>query len=123
MRLEVLHVADCPNVSTLLQRLSEVTELPVSTHQIETEAEAVQFGMAGSPTLLIDGLDPFATPGERAGSVSCRLYRDQDNRIVPVPPVEQLRDAIAAAGQPSVLSPRQVPGQILEQAEAEELDT
>jgi hypothetical protein len=79
--------------------------------------------MAGSPTLLIDGLDPFATPGERAGSVSCRLYRDQDDRIVPVPPVEQLRDAFAAAGQPSVLSPRQVPGQILEQAEAEELDT
>jgi hypothetical protein len=100
MRLEVLHVADCPNVSTLLQRLSEVTELPVSTHEIETEAEAVQFGMGGSPTLLINGLDPFPTPGQRTGAISCRLYRDQDNRIVPVPPVEQLRDAIAAAGQP-----------------------
>ena len=31
--------------------------------------------MNGSPTLLVDGIDPFAGPGQLA-SVSCRLFRD-----------------------------------------------
>lgn len=49
--------------------------------------------MAGSPTLLVDGVDPFAA-GECACGVSCRLYRDDDGRMVSAPSVEQLRVAI-----------------------------
>lgn len=33
--------------------------------------------MTGSPTLLIDGVDPFAAPGLTAG-LSCRLYTTDD---------------------------------------------
>jgi hypothetical protein len=101
MNLEVLHGPDCPNLTPLLERLVEVTDLPVATRVIETDADAAAFGMAGSPTLLIDGVDPFTTPGQCECGVSCRLYRDQDGRIVPAPSVEQLRAAITAAGQPS----------------------
>jgi hypothetical protein len=32
--------------------------------------------MAGSPTLLIDGVDPFAMAGQ-AWNLSCRLYADE----------------------------------------------
>ena len=34
--------------------------------------EAARYGMQGSPTILIDGRDPFAEPGA-AASLSCRL--------------------------------------------------
>jgi alkylmercury lyase-like protein len=94
MRLEVLHVPDCPNLLPLLERLAQVTDLPVVTRVIETDADATQFGMAGSPTLLVDGVEPFAAAGECECGVSCRLYRDDDGRIVPAPSVEQLRVAI-----------------------------
>ncbi|HEY0690984.1 MAG TPA: hypothetical protein VGD71_18340 [Kribbella sp.] len=95
MKLEVLHVPDCPNLPPLLERLGQVTDLPVTTRVIESDTDAARFGMAGSPTLLIDEVDPFAAAG--ACGVSCRLYRDDGGRIVAAPSVEQLRDAITAA--------------------------
>jgi hypothetical protein len=100
MKLEVLHVPDCPNLPPMLERLGEVTDLPVATRVIESDGDAARLGMAGSPTLLIDGVDPFTASGQCECGVSCRLYRDQDGRIVPAPSVEQLRDAITAANQP-----------------------
>lgn len=62
LRLEVLHVPDCPNLRPLLDRLRQVTGLEVYTREISTTEEAVALGMAGSPTLLINGVDPFAEP-------------------------------------------------------------
>jgi len=97
LTLEVLHVPDCPNLLPMLEGLREVTDIPVTTREVDTDAEATALGMAGSPTLLINGIDPFAEPGGRAGGVSCRLYRDE-HRIVPAPSLAQLRDAITAAG-------------------------
>jgi hypothetical protein len=94
--LEVLHVPDCPNVPRLLQRLREVTELPVVTRSIRSIAEAEAAGMAGSPTLLVDGRDPFRVErdGGRACGLACRLYRDERGRAVPVPSIAQLRAAL-----------------------------
>lgn len=97
MRLEVLHVPDCPNLPPLLDRLAEASDLPVATREIDTEDDAAQFGMAGSPTLLVDGVDPFALPGQQAYGLSCRLYRGDDGRIVSAPTVDQLREVIKGA--------------------------
>lgn len=41
--------------------------------------------MAGSPTLLINGVDPFAVRGHCDCSVSCRRYRDERGRPYPRP--------------------------------------
>lgn len=103
LRLEVLHVVDCPNLAPMLDRLHEVTDLAVMTREVSSTAEATASGMAGSPTLLINGIDPFATPGQRDFGVSCRLYRDEQGRIVPAPSVDHLRDAITASatGEPA----------------------
>ena len=108
MKLEVLHVPDCPNLSPMLERLAQVTDLPVATRVIDSDAEAARFGMAGSPTLLIDGVDPFTSPDRCEWGVSCRLYRDENGRIVSAPSVEQLRDAISAARQAQPPTPGEV---------------
>jgi hypothetical protein len=92
--LEVLHVPGCPNMAPLLERLRQVTRLTVTTREISSEAEAEAFGMAGSPTLLVDGRDPFADPAAGRG-IACRIYRDEHGEAAPVPSVTQLRNAMA----------------------------
>jgi hypothetical protein len=109
VNLEVLHVAQCPNLTAMLQRLGQATDLPVTTREISTATEASAFGMAGSPTLMINGADPFTTANHTDGALACRLYRDENGQPVPVPSLAQLRDAIAAASDP----PTDEPGDLL----------
>lgn len=104
LQLEVLHVRECPNLQPLLDRLHQACDVEVSTREISTQDEATAVGMAGSPTLLINGADPFAESGQRDFRLSCRLYRDPDGRIVPVPTVEELRTKIAEAATSSTSS-------------------
>src|SRR5699024_5336838 len=67
-------------------------------HQlIETHEEAVRLGFNGSPTILIDGTDPFAEDGAPAG-LACRVFRTLDGRSGP-PTGEQLRTALAVAAK------------------------
>jgi hypothetical protein len=113
MKLEVLHVTDCPNVRPMLDRLDEATDLPVATREVTTDTEAARLGMHGSPTLLINGIDPFASSDQGASGLSCRLYHDQERRIVRAPSVDQLRDAIAAAEEPTPGPPPIEPGEVL----------
>lgn len=87
MRLEVLHVPDCPHLQAMLDRLAQVTDAPVTTRLIETTADAERYGMTGSPTLLVNGADPFSADGKP--SMSCRLGG--------APSIEELRSVTAAA--------------------------
>jgi|SRR5580698_7115965 hypothetical protein len=100
MQVTVLAVPGCPHLPVLKERLAEAFDgLPgvsVSCQVIATEEEAARCGMHGSPTILIDGIDPFAVPGQPA-SVSCRLYRDSDGRIGGAPSVSQLHRALTTA--------------------------
>jgi hypothetical protein len=100
MHVTVLAVPECPHLPVLDARLAEALDglsaVTVSSRLIAAEEEAARSGMHGSPTILIDGLDPFAGPGQPA-SVSCRLYRDSDGWTGGAPSVRQLRSALAAA--------------------------
>jgi len=107
--LTVLHVPDCPNLDPLMTRLRQVTDLPVTVREISAEAEAVTAGMNGSPTLLINGIDPFVEPGRARAGVSCRLFRDQHGRLVPIPDASQLREAIAAGSDSATRSASTLP--------------
>jgi hypothetical protein len=107
MHLTVLAMPECPNAPVLDDRLGVVLDgragVSVSHQVISDKGEAARWGMRGSPTLLIDGTDPFAEPGQ-APSLSCRVYRDEDGELCGVPSVGQLRQVIeqamaTAAGQ------------------------
>jgi hypothetical protein len=69
MQLTVLAVPGCPNAPVLKDRLTAVLEGRADVwvlHQVVSdEGEAARWGMQGSPTLLIDGADPFAERGSR----------------------------------------------------------
>ncbi|MGW1073025.1 hypothetical protein [Streptomyces sp. NPDC002537] len=104
MRVEMLTVPDCPNGPVLRERLALAlagrTDVEFTEHVVDDQAEAERRGMHGSPTLLVDGHDPFAAPGA-AASVSCRLYRGADGRVDGAPSIEELRrvlDAPATGG-------------------------
>jgi len=70
--------------------------VPVAYEVISDESQAVSSGMRGSPTLLINGADPFATPGQLP-AMSCRLYRDDSGQAAGAPSVTQIRLAIERA--------------------------
>jgi len=101
VRLEILHVPQCPNVALLDQRLDDALAGhpgPVErSHRIVEDLQtAAAAGMTGSPTLLVDDTDPFGQLGV-APSVSCRLYRGDDGRIQGAPSVAALRRALGLA--------------------------
>jgi len=110
MQLTVLAVPGCPNAPVLGGRLAAAVDgragVSVSCQVISDEGEAAQWGMHGSPTLLIDGVDPFAGP-EQPPSMSCRLYRDDNGQLSGTPSVSQLRQAIdqalVTAPQPKII--------------------
>jgi hypothetical protein len=106
VKVTIVHVPDCPNLGVLRRRLALVLigreDVAVFSHVVDTAERAEQWAMAGSPTVLIDGRDPFAEPGQ-AASLSCRLYRDEAGGPACAPSLAQLRDALngpmdAAAG-------------------------
>ena len=100
MELTLLTVSDCPHAAAFEERLTAALAgrpgTVVRRRQIADEREAAQAGMAGSPTLLINGTDPFAAPGQVPG-LSCRLYRDAAGRPAGAPSAEDLRRALEQA--------------------------
>jgi hypothetical protein len=101
VELVLLTVPDCPNAAAFEKRLAAALAghpaAVVRRRVVGDEREAAAAGMHGSPTLLIDGSDPFAAPGQLP-SLSCRLYRGATGQAGPVPSVEELRRVLAAAG-------------------------
>jgi hypothetical protein len=78
VRIEILYVTGCPNLAVARARVEEALEdsgLSALVEEVEivTQADAERFGMHGSPTILMDGHDPFRLTGEP--SLACRLYR------------------------------------------------
>lgn len=101
MQLTVLAVPGCPNARMLEQRLAGLLagrpEVTVTRRVISDAAEAARWGMRGSPTLLVDGQDPFAEPGS-AAVLACRLYPAGEGRLDGAPTVSALRDVLERAG-------------------------
>src|SRR5215510_3560508 len=100
IELTLLAVPACPNAAIFEERLAAALVghpgVVVQRREIADEREAAEAGMHGSPTLLIDGEDPFAAPGQPP-SLSCRLYRDATGQAEGAPSVAALRQALEHA--------------------------
>ena len=99
MTVTLLYFPGCPNWQTaeanLRTALAETgADAAVRTQVVDTVEDAQRLGFLGSPTVLIDGRDPFAEPGA-APALSCRVYRT-DAGLAGAPTVTQLRAALAA---------------------------
>lgn len=101
MGVDVLTVPDCPNRVLVLERLAEaviaagVPDVVVSERVVDDAGEAAVVGMHGSPTVLLNGGDPFAEPGS-GPSLSCRLYVT-DTGLAGAPTVRELVAALKSA--------------------------
>jgi hypothetical protein len=104
MRLKILQVHDCPSAAVLETRLAQIIaghpHIKITRQVVTGENDAERLGMTGSPTLLIDGADPFALPGQRP-TISCRLYPDEQGRLGPAPSLGQLRAALHLSTGPA----------------------
>lgn len=92
MTIELLYFDDCPNWSTAAERLDRIlAERGVTAERVlvESDEQAKAIGFRGSPTILIDGRDPFARGDEPFG-LSCRVYVTDDG-LAGSPTEEQLR--------------------------------
>ncbi len=93
--VRLVYFEDCPHWRTADSRLKEALigagadPVRVVYQQVTTAEDAEASGFGGSPTILVDGADPFARPDDPMG-LSCRLYRSAAGSE-PAPTVEQLR--------------------------------
>jgi hypothetical protein len=79
VRVELLYFDDCPNWTVADERLTEALraaghhDVDVERRRVETVVEAEELGFVGSPTIRINGTDPFGSGTEQVG-FACRVY-------------------------------------------------
>ena len=95
--LTLLYFDGCPNWAEAAAHLATLAEedqgLVVEHRQVTTSEEAEEVGFRGSPSILVDGVDPFADPDAPFG-LSCRVYPTPDG-MAGSPTLGQLRAALA----------------------------
>ena len=101
MKLELLHIADCPNTNATRRLLNETLRelgLAEEIREIEVsdslQAEALSF--PGSPTIRVDGVDVEAGLPRNSNGLSCRIYII-DGKPQAAPTREMIRTAIRSA--------------------------
>ena len=99
MDITLQYFSDCPNWKTTDAHLTALVtkhgvDAAVQHQLIETHETAVELGFRGSPTVLVDGVDPFADPNAPVG-LTCRIYPTGDG-AAGSPTLDQLQEAIAA---------------------------
>ncbi len=97
MDVRLLYFDGCPNWRVAEQRLREAValtgaDIDVVLLNVVTSEDAERLSFRGSPTVLINGTDPFAEPEAPVG-LSCRLYRT-DAGLAGSPTVQQLMDVL-----------------------------
>lgn len=96
MNISLLHFDGCPNWKLADERLgSVVAERPdvrLSHVLVDSVEEAERLGFRGSPSILVDGVDPF-DGGEGGVGLACRIYQTPDGPAGS-PTADQLRAVI-----------------------------
>ena len=98
MKVELLHIVECPNWEEAGVRLRAALDamgqpaVDIDYELLQTPDDAARRPFAGSPTILIDGEDPFPSGGPLT-VLACRVYRTETG-LAGAPTVEQLTAAL-----------------------------
>ena len=98
MNVALLYFEGCPSWRVADRRLREAlarvgrSDATVHHRKVSTQVEAQAAQFHGSPTLLVDGRDPF-DPGSAPVGLFCRLYRTPQG-LAGSPTVEQLTEVL-----------------------------
>jgi hypothetical protein len=98
VQIDLLYGNDCANRVLARERLDAALARVglasvVRECEVRSADDAARLGMRGSPTVLVDGHDPFAD-GVAAASLSCRLY-DNGDGLEGAPSVAGLVEALS----------------------------
>ncbi len=110
MHIQIIYAADCPHWQVARDRLIEAVRVAgISLAAIElvdiSHADHwVARVLHGSPTILIDGADPFATL-DRSSHIHCRIY-STGSGFEGAPGVDQLVVALSLADGRTIQSLR-----------------
>lgn len=100
MEITLQYFDGCPNWQLARDRLREALRSTgrddgaVSYERIETPEQAEQAGFPGSPTILVDGRDPFADEEAPVG-LACRIFQTEAG-AEGAPSVAQLAKVLGA---------------------------
>jgi hypothetical protein len=100
LRVELLAVEDCPHLEQARRDLQNVLrgsiiEVPIQLIFVSAQDEAEFLEFPGSPTIRVNGDDVVPQP-ELPFVIGCRIYRDENGRIVGSPPVAAIKAAVDA---------------------------
>jgi len=96
MDVTLLYFDDCPNWLIANQHLDTLLDeypgMSITRHVVDTPEEAERTGFRGSPSILINDVDPFADPDDPVG-LACRVYQTPAGPAGS-PTLDQLREAL-----------------------------
>ncbi|MDF2713052.1 MAG: alkylmercury lyase [Nonomuraea muscovyensis] len=103
VKIEVLHIVDCPSWVAVGDRLREALNATgigatrIEYRLLQTREDAARVPFAGSPTILLDGVDMFPG-GEKTTDLACRVYLTPAG-LAGLPTTDQLVDALTDRGR------------------------
>lgn len=92
----LLYFDGCPHWQTTderLRSLADELDFVLDHERVDTQEAAEARSFRGSPTILVDGDDPFARGDEPVG-LSCRIYQTPDGPAGSPTP-DQLRSVLS----------------------------
>ena len=100
MKIEILHIDECPNWREAGRRVRAAADAlglrdaSIEYHLLHDSAEAALVPFAGSPTILVDGTDAFPTDAT-ISELACRIY-PTDPGLAGLPTLDQLLQALGS---------------------------
>lgn len=96
MEIVVRHIRACSHVALAISRTRQALDrlsidANIESVLVQTLADAERMSFGGSPTILIDGKDPFPSSNEPA--IACRMYATEGG-FEGAPSVEQIMVAL-----------------------------
>jgi hypothetical protein len=98
--VELLWWEQCPSWERALAMLrtemdrAGLGEASLRVTEIRSDEDARRHGFPGSPTIRVEGRDIQPPGPEQPIGLTCRVYRQRDGRISPLPDPEDIKDAL-----------------------------